>query len=99
MSYKPGGRAGSFGTSYAARTGRTAVPKHTAPEKPKTVLSAPKAPDFQTGDRVAHKAFGKGVIEKLTPMGGDALVEVKFDSGETKRMMLRVAAQHMTKDE
>ena len=99
VSYKPGGRAGSFGTSYAARTGRTAVPKHTAPEKPKTVLSAPKAPDFQTGDRVAHKAFGKGVIEKMTPMGGDALVEVKFDSGETKRMMLRVAAQHMTKDE
>lgn len=48
---------------------------------------------------MVHKAFGKGVIEKMTPMGGDALVEVKFDSGETKRMMLRVAAQHMTKGE
>ena len=90
---------GSFGTSYAARTGRTGAAKRAAPEKPKTVLSAPKAPDFQKGDRVVHKAFGKGVIEKMTPMGGDALVEVKFDSGETKRMMLRVAAQHMTKDE
>ncbi len=99
VSYKPGSRSGSFGTSYAARTGRTAAPKHAAPEKPKTVLSAPKAPDFQAGDHVVHKAFGKGVIEKMTPMGGDALVEVKFDSGDTKRMMLRVAAQHMTKDE
>lgn len=95
VSYRPG----SFGTSYAARTGRTGAAKRTAPEKPKTVLSAPKAPDFKKGDRVVHKAFGKGVIEKMTPMGGDALVEVKFDSGETKRMMLRVAAQHMTKDE
>ena len=95
VSYRPG----SFGTSYAARTGRTGAAKHAAPEKPKTVLSAPKAPDFKKGDRVVHKAFGKGVIEKMTPMGGDALVEVKFDSGETKRMMLRVAAQHMTKDE
>ena len=35
-----------------------------APEKPKTVLSAPKAPDFRTGDRVAHKAF---VAERSTP--------------------------------
>ena len=95
VSYRPG----SFGTSYAARTGRTGATKRAAPEKPKTVLSAPKAPDFKKGDRVVHKAFGKGVIEKMTPMGGDALVEVKFDSGETKRMMLRVAAQHMTKDE
>ena len=95
VSYRPG----SFGTSYAARTGRTGATKRAAPEKPKTVLSAPKAPDFKKGDRVVHKAFGKGVIEKMTPMGGDALVEVKFDSGETKRMMLRVAAQHMTKGE
>ena len=95
VSYRPG----SFGTSYAARTGRTGAAKRTAPEKPKTVLSAPKALDFKKGDRVVHKAFGKGVIEKMTPMGGDALVEVKFDSGETKRMMLRVAAQHMTKGE
>ena len=100
--YSGGGasyRPGSFGTSYAARTGRTGAAKRASPEKPKTVLSAPKAPDFKKGDRVVHKAFGKGVIEKITPMGGDALVEVKFDSGETKRMMLRVAAQHMTKDE
>ena len=95
VSYRPG----SFGTSYAARTGRIGAAKRAAPEKPKTVLSAPKAPDFKKGDRVVHKAFGKGVIEKMTPMGGDALVEVKFDSGETKRMMLRVAVQHMTKDE
>ena len=95
MSY----RSGSFGTSYAARTGRTGAAKRAAPEKPKTVLSAPKAPDFKKGDRVVHKAFGKGVIKKMTPMGGDALVEVKFDSGETKRMMLRVAAQYMTKGE
>ena len=86
-------------SSASAHSGRTAAPKHAAPDKPKTVLSAPKAPDFQAGDHVVHKAFGKGVIEKMTPMGGDALVEVKFDSGDTKRMMLRVAAQHMTKDE
>ena len=54
---------------------------------------------LSAGDQVNHKTFGDGMVISVTPMGGDALVEVKFDSGETKRMMLRVAAQHMTKDE
>ena len=53
--------------------------------------------DFKTGDPVVHKAFGQGVITKMTPMGGDALIEVRFSSGETKKLMLRIAAQHMTK--
>ena len=54
--------------------------------------------DFKTGDSVVHKAFGQGVITKMTPMGGDALIEVRFSSGETKKLMLRIAAQHMTRD-
>ena len=62
------------------------------PEKP-----APKAPSFAAGDRVRHTAFGEGSITKLTPMGGDALVEITFDGGTVKRLMLRAAAQHMEK--
>ena len=74
------------------------VRRETPPPRPRTVLSAPVTPDFQPGDRVVHKAFGRGVIRKLTPMGGDALLEVAFDSGETKKLMLRIAAQHMQKE-
>ncbi len=37
---------------------RTGAAKRAAPEKPKTVCLAPKAPDFKKGDRVVHKAFG-----------------------------------------
>ncbi|HIS96378.1 MAG TPA: hypothetical protein IAD42_00205, partial [Candidatus Scatomorpha pullistercoris] len=44
-----------------------------------------------------HTAFGEGEIVKLTPMGGDALVEIAFEGGVTKRLMLRAAAQHMRK--
>ena len=53
----------------------------------------------------AGQTTNKAVVYQIcvkvgdTVKRGDALVEVKFDSGETKRMMLRVAAQHMTKDE
>ena len=39
------------------------------------------------------------MITKMTPMGGDALIEVSFRSGETKKLMLRIASQHMTKRE
>ena len=59
----------------------------------------PNGAQFKTGDTVVHKAFGEGVITKMTPMGGDALIEVSFRSGETKKLMLRIASQHMTKRE
>ena len=55
-------------------------------------------PDFKLGDKVRHKAFGPGVINKLTPMGGDYLIEINFESAGTKKLMLRAAAQFMTKE-
>ena len=69
-------------------------------KSPKAGSAAPAAgPDFRTGDPVVHKAFGKGLITKLTPMGGDALVEIAFDSVGTKKLMLKSAAQYMKKGE
>ena len=47
---------------------------------------------------VNHKAFGRGMITALTAMGGDALIEIAFDGVGTKRLMLRAASQHMTKE-
>lgn len=37
------------------------------------------------------------MILSVQPMGGDALLEVAFDNIGTKRMMLKAAAQFMTK--
>ena len=54
------------------------------------------ASSFKTGDRVAHTAFGEGVIEKMSPMGGDYLIEIRFNCG-VKRLMLRAASQNMKK--
>lgn len=51
--------------------------------------------DFSVGDSVRHKAFGEGVIVKMTPMGGDYLIEMNFTSVGTKKLMLRAAAQYM----
>jgi DNA helicase-2/ATP-dependent DNA helicase PcrA len=46
---------------------------------------------------VQHAAFGRGMLLSVQPMGGDALLEVAFDNVGTKRLMLKAAAQHMTK--
>ena len=65
---------------------------------PVTKKSAPvAAADFSVGDRVRHSAFGTGTIAKMTPMGGDHLVEISFEGVGVKKLMLRAAALHMEK--
>ena len=61
---------------------------------------APKVaalPQLRKGDMIRHTAFGDGMVLSIQPMGGDALVEVAFDNVGTKRMMLKAAAQFITK--
>ena len=53
---------------------------------------------FAVGDRVTHRAFGSGVVSKIQPMGGDALLEVEFETAGTKRLMMRAAGQFMKKE-
>ena len=66
--------------------------------------SAPETPKpenteaFALGDSVRHKAFGSGVITKMSPMGGDYLIEINFEGVGVKKLMLRAAAQYMTKE-
>jgi len=64
-----------------------------APEKPAQTAAAA----FQVGDRVTHKAFGPGKILSMKTAGRDALMEIEFESGGVKKMMLNTAAQFMTK--
>ena len=75
---------------------RAPAPKAKPVTAPKTAV--PKAaPAYAVGDRVKHKAFGEGTLTKMTPMGNDYLIEINFDNGVTKKLMLRAAALHMEK--
>ena len=74
---------------------RRKPPMRPAPPAAKPAASA--APSFAVGDRVVHKAFGDGVVAAVKPMGGDALLEVDFESAGTKRLMMRAAGQFMKK--
>ena len=46
---------------------------------------------YSAGQRVRHAMFGEGSILSSRDMGGDVLYEVKFDSGETKKLMATFA--------
>ena len=46
---------------------------------------------FAPGTRVLHDMFGEGVILSSRDMGGDVLYEVKFDNGQTKKLMATFA--------
>ena len=65
--------------------------------RPAAQATAPTGVQFHKGDLVEHTAFGRGMIVSLKPMGGDALLEVAFDSVGTKKLMLKAASQHMKK--
>ncbi len=68
--------------------------KTLAPPAPKKTAAAPR---FAVGDRVEHTAFHAGTIVKMTPMGGDHLVEIQFDTAGLKRLMLKAAVRYMKK--
>jgi DNA helicase-2/ATP-dependent DNA helicase PcrA len=46
---------------------------------------------FGIGTRVSHPIFRCGTIVSAKDMGGDVLYEVRFDTGETKRLMATYA--------
>ena len=98
--------AGYDGGGYGAYARRGGPATALAAKKPNTLHTSaakaaprPAAPrmDLQPGEMVAHDAFGRGMVLSVRPMGGDAMLEVDFDKVGTKRLMLKMAAQHLQK--
>ena len=74
-------------------------PKSQASQKLAAQKPTASAPLLQlsSGDQIHHKTFGDGLVISVTPMGGDALLEVAFDTVGTKKLMLKTAGVHITK--
>ncbi len=105
------GFGGGYSGSYARRGTGGAAAAHT--ERP-AARPAPKKPayaaamsvkqdstplmDVKAGESVKHTAFGHGLVLSVRAMGGDALIEVAFDKVGTKRLMLKAAMRHLTKE-
>ncbi|MCL2748339.1 MAG: UvrD-helicase domain-containing protein, partial [Oscillospiraceae bacterium] len=94
-------------STASTATTSAAKPHRVAPKPPATKASkainparagrAEPKPSFTLapGQVIDHKAFGRGLVLSVQPMGGDALVEIAFDTVGTKRMMLKSTAAHM----
>ena len=85
------GPAASPASAYGA------APRKPAPVRPGLRPSAPPPVQLEPGDRVSHTAFGQGTVASLQPMGGDALVQIDFETAGRKKLMLKAAAKHLKK--
>lgn len=95
-SYDEVSQVGGYGGGYSGQKQRAPRP----PRKDYSSLTgaAPKQANIQfaKGDMIQHKAFGRGMVLTVLPMGNDALLEIAFDGIGTKRVA-NTASQHMTK--
>ena len=62
-----------------------------APVRPAAKAAAPSDLSFAPGERVRHKVFGEGVIVSVRAMGGDFLLEIRFDRVGVKKIMAAYA--------
>ncbi len=46
---------------------------------------------YNVGDSVLHKVFGKGVVISSKPVANDAMLEIAFEGGGTKKLMANYA--------
>ena len=74
--------------------GRSSFPLRRKPETSSGEASAPIL-QLRVGQAVMHKAFGKGTVTKMTPMGGDHLIEIQFESVGSKKLMLKTASRFL----
>ena len=47
--------------------------------------------NVEVGDRISHKIFGEGLVVDVQKTANDALLEIKFDSGATKKLLRNTA--------
>jgi len=61
---------------------------------PSTSADSAQMFNLHKGQIIIHKAFGRGVVLKVTPIANDALLEVAFDGVGTKRLMRNASAKY-----
>ncbi len=83
----------------AVRPRRESRPKTPRPPQKdySSLLPSAATQHFQKGEMVLHKAFGRGMVLSVIPMGNDALLEIAFDEVGTKKLMARSASAYMKK--
>ena len=87
-----------FGAGYGSRASRhSGAPAAPAGAGTSTLVgmqkAAPKkqAVQYQPGELVEHRVFGRGKVLKATPIAGDCIVEIQFERVGVKKTMANYA--------
>ncbi len=96
------GSHGGYGSGHNRQSPQTAARREQIKRSEKSVYTttAPAKPamlELKKGEMVQHMAFGKGLVLSVTPVAGDALLEIAFDQFGTKRLMAKTASERMKK--
>jgi len=84
------------GGTVSWQQGSTPPPRKRPAAPSPSFASAPSAaPQFRVGMTVKHKVFGVGVVQEVTPMGGDMLLNIRFEKVGDKLMMAKATAKFM----
>ncbi|MBQ9844767.1 MAG: ATP-binding domain-containing protein, partial [Oscillospiraceae bacterium] len=84
MQRKPVQKAGGFGQTSSLIGSN--MPKSNLVGAASAAKKQPAA-NYAAGDRIRHKVFGDGTVVAVKPMANDAMLEVKFDTAGTKKIM------------
>ena len=85
------------GTAQSSRGREQSTPvaarslKPTAGLQPKTSVQDSVSTDWKQGDRVAHKVFGQGTVQRVYRENDNEKIEIEFDTKGTKTLLLAYA--------
>lgn len=85
------GMFGKTAAQAAAETARRGVGSSFSAAASKSAPAEKAGLDLEKGDRVQHRVFGGGTVISVTPMGGDHMLEVRFDRVGVKKIMATFA--------
>ncbi len=77
----------AYANSYGSQDSFTSKPKKTSDYVPKPKSTAL----YRAGDSVRHSKFGLGKVKEYLDLGEKSVVTVRFDSGQTKALLLKYA--------
>lgn len=75
------------GTKYSVPPVKTDYGYSAKPMRSAHTAAVKADSNFTAGQRVRHKTFGDGLIITVTPMAGDSMLEIAFDTVGTKKLM------------
>ena len=91
-STQPTARSDGFGSGYSSGNATKNVVKQIAFTANSAVKSvAFDAKNYEPGDIVEHKVFGRGTVLKVKPAAGDQIVEINFEKVGIKKTMANFA--------